>query len=68
MSRDGVHDALTMLLRGNKRLRPSTAVSRIAGRQPGLTRLEIRNGLAALAQEHCITGVTREGQVVGLLG
>jgi hypothetical protein len=62
-----VEDVLTKLLR-NGRLRRTTAVDRILRAGKGLTRLAIKDGLAELARAHRITGVTVEGQVVGMVG
>jgi hypothetical protein len=62
-----VEDVLAKLLRKG-RLQPGTAVDRIRRAGKGLTRMAIRDGLAELARANRITGVTIEGQVVGMVG
>jgi hypothetical protein len=67
MSGQSVEDVLTRLLRRGQ-LRPATAIDRIQRAGAGLTRIGIQDGLAALARDNRITGVTINGQVVGMVG
>jgi len=57
---------MRLLRRG--RLRPATAIDRIQRTGTGLTRIAIQDGLAELARNNRITGVTANGQVVGMVG
>jgi hypothetical protein len=67
MSGRSVEDVLTRPLRRGQ-LRPATAIDRIQRASTGLTRIGIQDGLAALARDNRITGVTINGQVVGMVG
>jgi hypothetical protein len=67
MSGESVEDVLTRLLRRGQ-LRPATAIDRIQRAGRGLTRIGIQDGLARLARDNRITGVTINGQVVGMVG
>lgn len=67
MSKAAVHQALRMLLKGGRRLRPVTAVDQIV-RQTGLTRLAVHDGLAELAKDLAIEGVARDGRPVKMVG
>ena len=67
MGGQSVEDVLTRLLRRGQ-LRPTTAIDRIQRAGTGLTRIAIQDGLAELARNNRITGVTINGQVVGMVG
>lgn len=66
--RDAVYAALVKLLRGGRRLQPKTAVNRIEQVAGGLTRLDITEGLSALAAEGQVSGVSPQGRVAGMVG
>lgn len=67
--RNEVYDALKAILtKSGQTLMPKTAVDRIIKQKPNLTRLNVRQGLSALAKEELLFGVRPDGFIVGKLG